>query len=254
MMMKLTNEESGMKMAHLYYNQQLVQSFETVFKHDEPVHFAKAVLTETTFNSAALNLNDGTLIWSYGALSAKEYKRFPVPIQPDVWIDFPILCYVKPDHRKRELVIKNLSDKDTPERTFCFEDIRFVCFLGFGRLQAESRVAFLAKNIHNGDLNLVLLRQDKPFEKVAKCHDDLGRWQVQKFTLNPFQGLKNHLSEVKKAFFVEENSKNTQLRNQNRQGSILFSTEQSIYLAKKNEIVDIRAAQGATSDHKLVKI
>ena len=72
-----------------------------------------------------------------------------------------MICHLENDNINNELIITNLSTKQLDKRTFSFDQIHFVAYLGMNRLQAESRIAFLGKNYLNGELCVVLIRYDK---------------------------------------------------------------------------------------------
>ena len=95
--------------------------------------------------------------------------------------DFPIVCHTKLNHLHDELMVNHLTDANVPEQTFRFTDLRFITYLGLSRIQAESRIAFLAASLESGDLSVVLIRHDKSYEKKNRM--DLDKWQIQKFNL-----------------------------------------------------------------------
>ena len=66
----------------------------------------------------------------------------------------------------KELVFNHLTDDDEPERIFTFGNVRFVCFLGLGRVQAESRIAFLGADIDDKDLSVTIMCHDSSCKKT----------------------------------------------------------------------------------------
>ena len=71
------------------------------------------------------------------------------------------MCHLKQDHMNKQLVVKHLTDDDEPQHTFSLGNTRFVTFLGMGRSQAESRIAFLGKDFDDGDLSISIMSHDK---------------------------------------------------------------------------------------------
>lgn len=154
---------------------------------------------------------DGTLTWHVVALPDYsenanepkiefEPKMFHISNKAQYWIDYPIMCHLDHDHVNRHLVITNLAidpedQSQARSRTFVFDDVRFIAFLGLNRIQAESRIAFLGKNIKYGQLCVTLLRHDMSLESSRRV-PDLHKWSIQTFNLSPFKGLKTHLNEL----------------------------------------------------------
>ena len=78
------------------------------------------------------------------------------------------------------LIITNLASKsDQPgyKRTFVFDKVHFVAYLGLNKIQAESRIAFLGKNFENHGLCVTLMRHDKSLERTKKT-PDLNKWSI----------------------------------------------------------------------------
>ena len=79
------------------------------------------------------------------------------------------MCHLDQDHINKKLIITNLaskSDQKGYQRTFVFDKIHFVAYLGLNKIQAESRIAFLGKNFKDGGLSIVLMRHDKSLERT----------------------------------------------------------------------------------------
>lgn len=129
-------------------------------------------------------------------------------------IDFPLMCHLKQDHLGKQLVINHLTDDDEPERTFSFGNTRFVSFLGLGRYQAETRIAFLGSDMDDKVLSIILICHDSSYKK--RTRSAMYKWSVQKFTIEPFLGMKEKLGDIKKAFMVEMDSEDSHLRNPKR--------------------------------------
>ena len=85
----------------------------------------------------------------------------------------------------KELVVNHLTDKSEPERIFMFGNQRFVAFLGLGRFQAESRIAFLAADIDDKDLSVTIMSHDKSYKK-SNLRNGMDKWSFQKFVIEPF--------------------------------------------------------------------
>ena len=83
-----------------------------------------------------------------------------------------------------------------PERTFSFGDTKFISFLGTGRFQAESRIVFLGKDMVTDDLNFTFLNHDKTFQK-SREKLNMNKWSIQKFNIEPFDGLKKQIRDIK---------------------------------------------------------
>ena len=157
-------------------------------------------------------------------------------------IDFPIMCFVNTNNLGNILEVHNLADKDKPRLSFNLDDCRFENFLRLNLLQAESRIAFLATNMLDGNLSVVLLRFDKPFEKTTG--NDLGKLCIQKFNLKKNKGLKEYLNHIFEAFMLETDSQDSLLRDKSCGPSLLFATKSSIYLSQDSECTDLRENVG----------
>ena len=127
---------------------------------------------------ASINESNGTLTWHTFSLEEEKPEMFDlnISILPTTMIDFPIMCHLKQDHMSKELVINHLTDIDEPERTFAFGNTRFVSFLGLGRFQAETRIAFLGADIDDKDLSITIMSHDSSYKKTVR--DSLSKWAV----------------------------------------------------------------------------
>lgn len=175
-----------------------------------------------------------------------------ISILPTTMTDFPIFCHLKQDHMAKELVVNHLTDRDEPERQFSFGNTRFVCFLGLGRFQAESRIAFLGADIDDKDLSITVMSHDSSYKKAEG--DTLDKWSVQKFIIEPFTGLRQNLGDIKKAFMVEKDSDDSHLRNPKRQPAILIQTSSTILFAQRNLTQDVLKDNLNSEEFELVKI
>ena len=117
-----------------------------------------------------------------------------------------------------------------PERKVFFSSLRFITFLKANNIYAESRISFLAKNTQTEDLCIIVMMYDMPYDSTKK-HEDLTKWSINRYTLNPFKGLKEKLNQVKSAFLVQMSSTDGNLRNEKVQPPIIIVTDESIFLA-----------------------
>lgn len=216
-------------------------------KTDDPIQFQKPMRNENQLLLASINEYDGTLTWhavfhpniddELKEVKKAHYEPYMRHISNGLryWVDYPIICHMENDNLNHELHISNLSKKGSEKRTFVFNQIKFVVYLGLNRLQAESRIAFLGKTDHNGDLCVILMRYDKQLENTKRT-PDLNKWSIQKFNLDPFIDLNKKINEIKKAYLVQIDSQDSRLRSWAVQPAILFVTPDSIYFTDKDKM------------------
>ena len=90
----------------------------------------------------------------------------------------------------QELVINHLTDDAEPIRNLHFGNTRFVAFLGLGRYQAQSRIAYLGADIDDKELTVTIVCHDSSYKK--RLRSATHKWSVQKFTIEPFAELKKN--------------------------------------------------------------
>ena len=148
------------------------------------------MISDTHVSGCHIDELKGTLEWHSASLADREesgtlaFKGHKLSFDLLYHLEYPILCQVKPNHKHTEFTITHLADKDEPQRTFDFQEFRFIKFVVLNGIHAEARIAFLAHNFGNGDLCLIIMRHDRSFQKSSKRA--LHRWSLQKFTLSPF--------------------------------------------------------------------
>ena len=103
-----------------------------------------------------------------------------------------------------------MADNEELQKTFVFEEgSHIIANVESNRSQAATRFCFLAKNYIKDSLKLIVIKHERSFERSPGV-TGTKKWSAQSFNLS----LQANIGEIKKAFLVESDSKESELRDE----------------------------------------